>query len=124
MPQLSVLDAPWSAYRTWSATSELLKKDLDRWRQRTLVLAIGGAILVAIGQQVTPMGPKEGTWAMIAKGPALLGSLAIALSAYFAREAVSGSRVMDWVRARATAEALKSVTYLFRARVQPFDGGD
>ena len=61
---------------------------------------------------------------MIAKGPALLGSLAIALSAYFAREAVSGSRVTDWVRARATAEALKALTYLYRARVQPFGGAD
>ncbi len=124
MPQLSVLDAPWAAYQTWSATSELLKKDLDQWRQRTLLLAIGGAILVAIGQQVTPIAPKEGMWAIISKGPTLLGSLAIALSAYFAREAVSGSRVMDWVRARATAEALKALTYLYRARVQPFDGAD
>lgn len=117
----AALEVPWRAYRTWAATSRYLRDDIDRWRSRTLILAILGAILAALGQQVTAIAPKIELWAAVAKASELIAALAIALSAYFAREALAGKRIGDWVKARAAAESLVANLFLYRAKAPPFD---
>jgi hypothetical protein len=115
-----VLDVPWHAYRAWAGTARFLKRDLNRWTTYTLWLAIIGAVLAAAGQEL----PAFTRWPMPAKGAAILASFAIALSAYFGKEALTQSKTSDWIKARAAAESLKAATYLYRAGAPPFDTAD
>jgi len=90
-----------------------------------LVLAIVGAILVTLGQQLGSLTASIGLRAGSAgKLINLLGAASIALSAYFAREALSNEKVQGWTKCRSVAESLKATTYLYRSGVPPFDGAD
>jgi hypothetical protein len=121
----SPLASTWSRYMAWAQTARELKASLDRSRLWTLILAIGGALLVTLGQQIgslpATMAPRAG---LAAKIVGLGGAGAIALSTYFAREALSNESVQRWTRCRSAAESLKACTYLYRAAVPPFDGAD
>jgi len=90
-----------------------------------LVLAVAGAILVTLGQQLGSLAAIIGPWAgPVGKIVGLGGAAAIALSAYFAREALSDESVLRWTKCRSTAESLKASIYLYRAGVPPFDDTD
>lgn len=119
------LATTWNHYREWALTARNLKNHLDRWRLWTLILAVSGSVLVTIGQQLgsipTIVGPWTGT---IGKIVGLGGAAAIALSTYFAREALSNENVQLWTKCRSAAESLKACTYLYRASVPPFGGTD
>jgi hypothetical protein len=125
-PALSpALAGTWKRYRIWALTARELKADLDRWRLWTLILAVAGAILVTLGQQLGSLAASIAPWAATAgKVVGLGGAAAIALSAYFAREALSNDSVQHWTKCRSGAESLKASTYLYRAGVPPFDGPD
>jgi hypothetical protein len=89
------------------------------------MLAVAGAVLVTLGQQLNSFGASVGRWTGLAgKAVSLGGGAAIALSAYFAREALSNENVQRWTKCRSTAESLKATIYLYRAGVPPFDGAD
>jgi SMODS and SLOG-associating 2TM effector domain 1/Protein of unknown function (DUF4231) len=116
----AALKTTWGAYRTWAATARYHKGRLDVWGKRVLLLSISGAILVALGEQVSPLA-KEGVGVYLVKTPGWLGSAIIALAAYFTREMLGGSTEKNWTRARSVAESLKAATFLYRAAVPPFD---
>src|SRR5215471_11465137 len=119
------LSTTWSHFRIWDLTADKLRGDLERWRLWALVLAIAGAVLVTLGQQLGSLTASIGLWASSAgKVINLLGAGSIALSAYFAREALSNEKVQGWTKCRSVAESLKATTYLYRAGVPPFDGTD
>src|SRR5215469_4884927 len=118
------LSGPWTAYRTWACTSRYQKAIMDRDTQRSLWLGIAGAALATLGQQLAPLAPKEGMLVWLFKAPGVLGSCAVALSAYLAKQAVANDRVRAWTRARAAAESLKSGILLYRASAPPFDDPD
>lgn len=121
----SALASTWKWYRSWAITAGELKASLDLWRLWTLVLAVCGAILVTLGQQLSSLATSKGSWAMpTGKAVSLGGAAAIALSAYFAREALSNENVQRWTKCRSTAESIKAAIYLYRASVPPFDGAD
>jgi hypothetical protein len=121
----SPLASTWSRYKAWAQTARELKASLDRTRLWTLILAIAGAILVTLGQQIGSLPATMAPWAgLAAKIIGLGGAGAIALSSYFAREALSNESVQRWTRCRSAAESLKACTYLYRASVPPFDGAD
>lgn len=121
----SPLTSTWNRYKAWAQTARGLKASLDRWRLWTLILAIAGAILVTMGQQLGSLTAATAPWVALAgKIIGLGGAGAIALSTYFAREALSNESVQRWTRCRSAAESLKACTYLYRAGVPPFDGAD
>ena len=121
----SPLTSTWSRYKAWAQTARGLKASLDRWRLWTLMLAIAGAILVTMGQQLGSLTAATAPWVALAgKIIGLGGAGAIALSTYFAHEALSNESVQRWTRCRSAAESLKACTYLYRAGVPPFDGAD
>jgi hypothetical protein len=97
---------------------------MDRDTRRSLWLGIAGAALATLGQQLTPLAPKEGLVVWLFKAPGVLGSCAVALSAYLAKQALADNRIQAWTRARAAAESLKSGIFLYRASAPPFDGPD
>jgi hypothetical protein len=121
----SPLATTWNHYREWALTARDLKSHLDRWRLWTLILAVSGSVLVTIGQQLGSIPTMVGPWTVtIGKIVGLGGAAAIALSTYFAREALSNENVQLWTKCRSAAESLKACTYLYRASVPPFDGTD
>jgi hypothetical protein len=117
------LDVPWHAYRTWAATARFLKGDLNRWTRLTLSLAVAGSVLAAAGQEFGVVAAFS-SWPMLARGAAILASFAVALSAYFGKEALTGNKTSDWIKTRSAAESLKAATYLYRAGAPPFDTAD
>ncbi len=107
----------WGQRCTYAATSRRLKKWVVRWRLLVFGLTIAGAILGVLSEQVG--GPD---WLARALGG--LAALAIGFAAFFGKEALTTSSQQEWVRARSTAEALKSLAYLYVTRTAPFDGDD
>lgn len=114
----SALKYIWSQYRMWAMTARRYKNEMARWRDIVLVLSIGGAILGMLSQQLRSS--KELIpWISPALG--LLSGAALGLAAYFTKEIFSPDREGRAVRARATAEALKSHAYLLATGVPPYD---
>jgi len=118
------LSGPWAAYRTWSATARYHKTAIDFWNVWSLRLAISGAILAALGQQVMLFAPAEGNLRMLYSTPGILGAAVIALAAYFSSQALGENRERIWIKCRSAAESIKSALILYRASVRPFDGLD
>lgn len=122
---LTPLASTWNRYKECAGTARELKSRLDRWRLWTLILAIMGTVLVTLGQQIpsiiASLGPQAGT---IGKIVGLAGAGVVALSTYFAREALSTESVQRWAKCRSAAESMKASTYLYRAGVPPFEGAD
>ena len=115
------LEYAWGEYRTWAATSRAAKKRVTDWRFRVLILTIAGAVLATLGGQLAASAWLAG-WLRLAPGVA--AGAALALAAYFSREVLGDAQIKAWLRARSTAEALKTETFLFRAGVPPYDGLD
>jgi hypothetical protein len=88
-----------------------------------LWLAIAGAVLATAGQEFGAL-KTFGNWPLTTKGVAVLAAFAVALSAYFGKEALSGNKTADWVKARSAAESLKSLVFLYRAGAPPFDSAE
>jgi hypothetical protein len=117
----SALASTWNRFRVWDLTAVQLRTSMDRWRVRTLILAVAGAVLVTLGQQ---LGSLSGWAGHIGTFASMGGALAIAVSAYFAGQALSKENVQNWTKSRSTAESLKAATYLYRTGIPPFDGAD
>jgi hypothetical protein len=118
------LSGPWSAYRTWAITARYHKNAIDFWNVWSLRLAIAGAILATLGQQIMPFAPKEGNLGILYSAPGILGAAVIALAAYFSSQAVGENRERIWIKCRSAAESIKSLLILYRTAVHPFDGLD
>jgi hypothetical protein len=123
-PADPALSGPWAAYRTWAATARYHKNAIDFWNSWSLRLAISGAILAALGQQVMLFAPNEGNLRMLYSAPGVLGAAVIALAAYFSSQALGENRERIWIKCRSAAESIKSLVMLYRAAVRPFDGLD
>jgi SMODS and SLOG-associating 2TM effector domain 1/SMODS and SLOG-associating 2TM effector domain 3 len=118
---VSGLSGAWTAYRMWAATARHHRNAIDFWNRGGLWLAIAGATLAALGQQLVPMAAVGGIEGFAFRAPGVLGAAVIALATYFSSQAVSGSRDRAWIRCRAAAESIRSAIYLYRASVPPFD---
>jgi len=114
------LSGAWSAYRTWAATARYHKDAIDFCNRWGLWLAVAGAVLATIGDQIAPHGPQEGAGMYLYRAPGMLAAALIALAAYFSAQAL-GDRDKIWIRCRAAAESIKASIYLYRASVPPFD---
>jgi hypothetical protein len=123
-PADPALSGPWAAYRIWAATARYHKNAIDFWNSWSLRLAISGAILAALGQQVMLFAPNEGNLRMLYSAPGVLGAAVIALAAYFSSQALGENRERIWIKCRSAAESIKSLLLLYRAGVRPFDGRD
>ena len=118
------LSGPWAAYRTWAATARYHKNAIDFWNVWSLRLAIAGAILATLGQQIMPFAPNEGNLWILYSGPGILGAAVIVLATYFSSQALGENRERIWIKCRSAAESIKSALILYRASVRPFDGLD
>jgi hypothetical protein len=112
LPSEAALDGPWTAYRTWAATARYHKDAIDNLTRWSLRLAIGGAVVATLGEQIGPVVPAL-PW--LSKALGAVGAAAIALAAYLSRQAQADDREGIWTRCRSAAESLKSAIFLCRA---------
>jgi len=108
----------WGQYRTWALTARKYKNGVSRWRNIVLLLSISGAILGMLSQQ---LGALTGVLPWLSPSLGLLSGAVLGLAAYFTRAVLSPDSETRAVRARATAEALKSQAYLLATGVPPYD---
>jgi SMODS and SLOG-associating 2TM effector domain 1/SMODS and SLOG-associating 2TM effector domain 3 len=124
------LSGPATAYRLWSNTARYHKGAIDRLTKWSLYLAIGGAVFATAGEQISLIKitdkqiVSQDLVNVCAKALGVLGTVAVTLAAYLSQRAQADNRVGIWTRSRAAAESLKSLIFLYRAGVQPFDGPD
>ena len=115
------LNGAWTAYRTWAATASHYKAGIDFWNRWGLSLAIAGAILAALGQQIAVLPMSGPILAYAYRVPGAIAAVAVALATYFSSQSLAATRDSTWIRCRAAAESIKSAIYLYRAAVSPFD---
>jgi nitrate/nitrite transporter NarK len=129
MSDEAALSGPWQAYSLWASTARYQKAIIDRLTTRSLQLSIGGAVLATASEQMGRFFPPgaQGVQNILywtGKSIGVLGAMAVTLAAYLSRNAQEDNRVRTWTRSRSAAESLKSGLFLYRARVEPFDGPD
>jgi hypothetical protein len=103
------IDAAWDEYRGWSARARELQSSAQRWNRAALISAAAAAVLGAAATQ-TAGDPALG------KTLSLLAAMAAALTPILGKEILSLGSETKWIRARATAEAIKSECFRFAAR--------
>ena len=109
----------WSQYRIWAKTSRKLSEELRAWRKISVVLVILSAVMGLTSQQIVD---PIADFRFLEYLPEFLGSvagIAIALAAFAKETKLSAEKESHWIRARATAEALKAEVYLFLGESLP-----
>jgi SMODS and SLOG-associating 2TM effector domain 1/Protein of unknown function (DUF4231) len=112
--QLSVgrvmtIETAWDEYRGWSARARELQSSAQRWNRAALISAGTAAVLGAAATQAAGD-------AALGKTLSLLAAMAAALTPILGKEILSSGSETKWIRARATAEAIKSECFRFAAR--------
>ena len=110
-----MIDSGWDEYRGWAKRSRALQKDLS-WAN-TAALACA-ALAAALGALAAALGENGG------KPLAALAAVAAAATPIVGRHILESGSQAGWIRARATAEAIKGECYRAAARLPPYDGPD
>ena len=102
-------------YRGWAKRALTLQTSSRRWSRVASGCAGLAAILAAVGSQVTG-GSISG------RALAFLAAVAAAKAPILGREILSVDSEARWIRARATAEAIKSECFRFAAQLGDYAG--
>jgi hypothetical protein len=104
----------WSRHRKWSQAATKQKNSLHFYQVSHLSLIAAGAFSQTLATRLaaTPYG-----WPISLLGGGCIGAAALITSNFLTKE-----RKSNWVRCRATSEAIKAEVFLFRACVSPYDG--
>jgi len=115
-----MIEHGWDDYRAWALRSRTIQEERWRWNRRALACAVLAASLGAVAADL-------GTAAAAVR----IGQLVSALAAVAAvASPIVGRYVLDlageasWIRARATAEAIKAECFRAAGRIKPYDGAD
>lgn len=103
-----MLEEAWRSYRAWAARSRELKARTDRDARLAVALTIAAAVLGALATYAADTEP----WGMVF---AIGAAIAAALVPLVGREILAIGNEGKWIRARATAEMIKSECYRFAA---------
>ncbi len=101
-----MIDNAWDEYRAWAGRARALQASSRLWNLTALVCAAVAAVLGTAAGQV------GGSAATVL---AALAAVAAAVTPVLGRDILSVGREAGWIRARATAEAIKSECFLFAA---------
>jgi hypothetical protein len=117
-----VIEQAWDDYRGWAKRARSLQGKTGRWNFWALVAVIvaasAGAAASYYSAEVT------GASDAISRALACSAMVASVLSVYFAREILAVGVESGWIRARATAEAIKSECFRFAAGVGDYAAPD
>jgi hypothetical protein len=97
----------------WSASADRLKSGLVTARWSVFILLVIGVVTTSTAGQLANADTE--------RSAAVIGAVALALSAFLAARLQSAQRMTAWTRARAAAEALKRQAFVFAAGAAPYD---
>jgi hypothetical protein len=112
-----MIEQAWDEYRGWAKRAGSLQASSDRWNFWALIALILTAFLGAAATFVGTFGKDWPASVEIVRALACAAAVASALSLYVGRQALAVGAESGWLRARATAEALKSECFRFAAGV-------
>jgi len=119
-----MIEQAWNEYRGWAKRARSLQAKTDRWNFWALfALIVTGALGAAsgfFGANPTDWLPAWLSHNAFARALACAAAVASALSLYVGRQALAVSTESGWLRARATAEAIKSECFRFAGGVADY----
>ena len=110
-----MIEEAWNEYRGWAKRARALQTSSRRWSRAALVCVGLVAIFGAAASQTTGGSISGRTLAFLAAALA-------AITPILGREILSVDSEARWVRARATAEAIKSECFRFAAGLGDYAG--
>ncbi|MBV8523686.1 MAG: DUF4231 domain-containing protein [Acetobacteraceae bacterium] len=108
-----MLELAWDEYRGWALRARSLQAEARRWNS----LAMGAAVLAALFGAAAGQAPS-GSW--LGRVLAFAAAVAAGLTAVLGRDMLDARRRAGWIRARATAEAIKSECFRFAAGLEDY----
>jgi hypothetical protein len=116
-----MIEQAWNEYRGWAKRARSLQANTDRWNFWAMVVLVATGVL---GAATGFFGANPPNWLPgwlaqdeFARALACLAAVASALSLYVGRQALAVGAESGWLRARATAEAIKSECFRFAGGV-------
>ena len=116
-----MIEQAWNEYRGWAKRARSLQTNTDRWNFWAMVALVATGVLGAASGY---FGANPPDWLPdwlankeFARALACAAAVASALSLYVGRQALAVGAESGWLRARATAEAIKSECFRFAAGV-------
>ena len=110
-----MIEEAWNEYRGWAKRARTLQTSSRQWSRAAFVSAGLAAILGAAASQVT-----DGS--VLGRTLAFLAAVLVAVTPILGREILSVDSEARWIRARATAEAIKSECFRFAAQLGDYAG--
>jgi hypothetical protein len=110
-----MIAAAWDRYRGWAKRARVLQATDHRDKTISLVAAAGAAVFGALAT----IQPEAVTLGRVL---AFLAAASASVTAILGRELLAAGHEAKWVRARATAEAIKSECFLAAARAGGYSG--
>jgi hypothetical protein len=106
----------WDEYRGWAKRARTLQTSNRIWNTAALVAAVVAAVLGCAAGQVShePLN----------RFLSFLAAIAAALTPLLGRNILETKRETGWIRARATAEAIKSECFRYAAEVGDYQGSE
>lgn len=111
-----MIETAWREYRGWAARARDNQAGARRWALIALLLVCVSAIFGALASQ--GWAGSDATRAVLA----FIAAAAAACAPIVGRDILASGREGHWIRARATAEAIKSECYRYAAGLAEYDG--
>jgi hypothetical protein len=112
-----MIEQAWNEYRGWAKRARSLQKSADRWNFWAMIALIATGFLGAAATFSGTLPPECRPGGEVARAFGCAAAVSAALSLYVGRQALAVGAESGWLRARATAEALKSECFRFAAGV-------
>jgi hypothetical protein len=110
-----MIEEAWNEYRGWTRRARTLQASARRWSSVSFGCAGLAAILGAAAGQVTGS-------PVLGRALAFAAAVVVAVIPVIGREILSVDSEARWIRARATAEAIKSECFRFAAQLGDYAG--
>ena len=105
-----MIEEAWNEYRGWAKRARTLQSSARRWSLVSFVCAGLAAILGTAAAQMTG-------GSLLGRALAFAAAVVAAVTPVIGREILSADSERRWIRARATAEAIKSECFRFAAQI-------
>jgi putative Mn2+ efflux pump MntP len=117
MSAVRVIENAWDEYRGWAKRARTLQESNRRWNTAALVVAVVAAVLGCASGQVA-----VSTFA--SRVLSFLAAVAAGITPILGRNILEVAREAGWIRARATAEAIKSDCFRYAAGLSDYASQD
>jgi hypothetical protein len=111
-----MIEEAWNQYRGWAARARSLQTSANRWTMLAMTFAVLAAVLGTLASQL-----PAGNGARIV---GFLAGVAAALTPILGKDILEVKREAGWIRARATAEAIKSECYRYASAAGDYAAAD